>query len=72
MSYRSHEESILYFNGIEGDTGNYLLPPCPPDALAPLLARWHDPGTPRRVAHGIDPDDLEQAGWGVSGGGAYG
>ena len=70
----------LLFNGIDGASGSYLLPPLAPNAIAAAaqgelrdaeqvneLARWL-----RRVREatlgpkeGIDPKDLAAAGWGV-------
>lgn len=55
----------IYFNGIDGETGNYVLSPRKPDAMHSLLAAFVDEGAPRRLGHGTDPDDLAQAGWAV-------
>jgi hypothetical protein len=66
----------LYFNGIDGETGDYVLPPANLEQLA-LLARggalaaedlvdvqfWLRQG--RRGLRSGDPCDLAQAGWGV-------
>ena len=70
----------LYFNGVNGATGDYLLPPLSPHDVA-ALARGEsiDPkyllelkSKLRRateptfaVVEGIDPTRLEEAGWGV-------
>ncbi len=70
---------LLYFNGINASTGDYLVPPLsaaqlaqvargeliPPDQLPEL--KWR---AERERAHwgpkeGVDPDDLAQTGWGV-------
>jgi len=70
---------LLYFNGIDGDTGRYALPPLTADALADAI---RGEGTPdnlaelrlrRRLAtagflgvkEGIDATRLDEAGWGV-------
>lgn len=67
-------------NGINGETGAYLLPPMPPDEVLDLARRmvfpdWHRDqllwyGRRCREAHlgpmdGVDPLRLEQAGWGI-------
>lgn len=72
-------EERLVFNGVDGDTGAYDLPPMSPaelvsvirgevkpENIAELRARTRQ----NRVAHygvkeGVDPKDLAQAGWGV-------
>lgn len=70
---------LLYFNGLDGNTGAYLIPPLHPDQLA-LVARGElfEPADladlKRRrvqlepsfgVKEGVDATDLTQAGWGV-------
>jgi len=66
----------LYFNGINGATGDYDLPPMTPNDLAAIIAGEEvDEGLlnelkQRREAHwavkeGVDPEDLAQSGWGV-------
>lgn len=73
-------DQLLYFNGINGATGAYLLPPqtpeeltqrfikgaSPPENLSELKARF------RRkiqgslgVKDGVDPTKLAEAGWGI-------
>jgi len=69
-------EEYLYFNGINGASGDYELPPMTPRQLAAVIAGEEvDRGLlnelqQRRLAHwavkgGVDPGDLSQAGWGV-------
>src|SRR3954453_17485044 len=70
----------LYFNGIDGATGDYLVPPLSPHEVA-ALARG-EPIDPKQlkelkekvsaateapfvVVEGVDPSRVEQAGWGV-------
>jgi DNA/RNA endonuclease G (NUC1)/V8-like Glu-specific endopeptidase len=70
----------LYFNGVNGATGEHLLPPLPP-AQVSALARG-EPIDPKQLAElkfkfrsateptfavveGVDPTRLEQSGWGV-------
>ena len=77
---RGSETDLLYFNGIDGDTGEYLLPPLSPHAVA-ALARG-EPIDPKHlqelkskyrratektfaVVEGVDPTRVEEAGWGV-------
>jgi Peptidase family C25 len=68
------------FNGVDGSTGRYLLPPMSPEQLS-RMARGESPDPQhlselrwrhRRVTEasfgpkeGVDPKDLAQAGWGV-------
>ncbi|HEV7505225.1 MAG TPA: hypothetical protein VGS07_09960 [Thermoanaerobaculia bacterium] len=75
------EEPMLWFNGIDGREGSYLLPPVPPRQLAdfacgaaidPARARelqaWvaRGEGKARRgLKEGLDPGKLDEAGWGV-------
>ncbi|HEY7035626.1 MAG TPA: hypothetical protein VH482_30070 [Thermomicrobiales bacterium] len=69
----------LVFNGINGATGEYLLPPLTPAAISQLaqgfglddeqeqeLAGRHFGAQPSfAVKEGVDPKDLAQTGWGV-------
>lgn len=73
-------DELLYFNGVDGDSGQYLTPPMPP-AMVSQLARgktldkahlnelkwWHYRTTQATLAprEGIDPKKLSQTGWGV-------
>jgi hypothetical protein len=73
------EETLLCFNGINGATGAYGLPPMtsqqlaglitgemPPDDLIELGKRYFRDSTKQRgVIEGVDPTRLEEAGWGV-------
>jgi len=75
------EERLLYFNGIDGRNGDYLLPPAPPRSLADFacgaavdparireLQAWvaRGEGKARRgLKEGLDPGKLDEAGWGV-------
>jgi hypothetical protein len=67
---------ILYFNGINGETGDYFVPPATPHEIAALARRgglaaqevsdlrlWRSMEG-RRLRRG-DAKDLAQAGWGV-------
>jgi hypothetical protein len=67
---------LLYFNGINGATGGYELPPTTPEILAEVIAGQEvDRGflndlKEKKEAHwalieGVSPLDLAQAGWGV-------
>lgn len=75
------EERLLWFNGLDGREGSYLLPPVPPGQLADFacgvtddparvreLQKWvaRGEGKARRgLKEGLDPGKLDQAGWGV-------
>lgn len=70
---------LLYFNGINGDSGEYDLPPMTGQELSILIRGQSQPEnlnelrfrhrqrTQRHlgVKEGVDPKDLRQAGWGV-------
>lgn len=70
----------LFFNGVDGASGSYLLPPLTPGDVAaaargePLdtehvreLSRWlrHAREATLGLKEGVDPRDLTAAGWGV-------
>ena len=69
----------LYFNGIDGASGDYLLPPLTTediskiaqgekldkDHLAELQTRHSSTGAVMGVREGIDPTKLAETGWGV-------
>ena len=68
-------ETVLYFNGIDGVTGDYALPPMTPGQLASAL-KGEAPDellgelklktqAPFPIEEGKDPDDLAQSGWGL-------
>jgi hypothetical protein len=73
-------ETRLCFNGVDGATGSYLLPPQPPEVIA-AVARgeavdaahlpYRNPNGTRlvqlefAVQSDVDPGDLASAGWGV-------
>ena len=73
------EEALLWFNGVDGRRGSYLLPPVPPRLLADLacgatvnnareLQAWvaRGEGKARRgLKEGLDPCKVDEAGWGV-------
>ena len=75
------EEPLLWFNGLDGRRGSYLMPPAPARHLADFalgattdLARVRElqawvargEGKARRgLKEGLDPGKLEEAGWGV-------
>jgi hypothetical protein len=73
------ENELLYFNGIDGDTGQFALPPMTgnelssfirqesqPENLAELRYRYEESTKKSMgVREGIDPKQLDQTGWGV-------
>jgi hypothetical protein len=72
-------ESEFYFNGINGETGNYLLEPMTSKRLSEIIRgnrsdenlkelQWRNKRNKQRMLgpiEGVDPKDLAQAGWGV-------
>jgi hypothetical protein len=72
-------DDYLHFNGVDGETGEYLLPKRTPGELARVAqgCQWEGghlkelqgrAATPEKtygVAEHIDPLDLAQAGWGI-------
>lgn len=77
----NHDEPMLWFNGLDGRSGSYLMPPMPPGQLTDLvcgtpvdwarareLQAWvaRGEGKARRgLKEGLDAGKLEEAGWGV-------
>jgi hypothetical protein len=73
------DNELLYFNGIDGDTGQFALPPMTgnelssfirqesqPENLAELRYRYEESTKKSMgVREGIDPKQLDQTGWGV-------
>ncbi len=68
---------LLYFNGVNASTGEYLTPPLPADQLAQIargetfvpdnlqeLQKRGDPDAPH-LGVTVDANDLAQTGWGV-------
>lgn len=72
-------DDLLYFNGLDGDTGGYDLPPMRADELARVIRgeatqenlnelrlRYEQQAAAHwGVREGVDPTRLEEAGWGV-------
>ena len=74
-------ETILTFNGIDGDSGGYLLSPLPAETIGQIVrGQAIDPKDPHfrdlkkraegtephyGAVEGVDVKDLSQAGWGV-------
>lgn len=72
-------EDLLYFNGINGATGEYLLPPIPPKQISKiargeefdqlelieLKERWARAQESYAPMEGVDPKNLAETGWGV-------
>ena len=73
------DQDLLYFNGINGATGDYGLPPMAGDELVNFIQgeappenlnelRWRHQQKDQDhfgVKAGVDPKDLGQTGWGV-------
>ncbi len=74
------DDALLFFNGIDGASGDYLLPPMTVQELSQLargepldqqqvqeLKRRHGQTTETHlgVKEGVDPKNLAEAGWGV-------
>lgn len=72
-------EDRLFFNGINGATGEYGVPPMSDEELAHFLTQAAPPENQRELRHlsqrsgrrmlraieGVDPTRLDEAGWGV-------
>jgi DNA/RNA endonuclease G (NUC1)/V8-like Glu-specific endopeptidase len=74
------DQELLCFNGINGATGNYLLPPMSADAIAAIamgepldprlkkdLAFWAERASTKTfgLAAGIDAGNVAETGWGI-------
>ena len=70
----------LFFNGINGATGSYLLPPMSPQDLSKIargetldeshlleLKSWYERTSQKHFGpkEGVDPKKLDESGWGV-------
>ncbi len=58
-------EEVCVFNGIDGSTGEYLLPPMTQTEILGVLRRRRAGPMPRGVIPGLDPKSLAASGWGV-------
>lgn len=60
-------QGSVFFNGLDGATGEYSDPPSTVDDLVATLRRGpvRHVGTRRAAEAGVDPHDLASAGWGV-------
>ena len=80
MAAAPESDTLLAFNGVDGASGDYLLPPMAPQQLSgivcgqtpdPALVKeltwWHHRFSEPTFApvEGVDPKDLAQTGWGV-------
>ena len=79
MAGATSDDNLIYFNGINGLTGEYTLPPMsgkklaglvtgeePPENLSELRYRQQKgAGDHLGVREGVDPHKLEESGWGV-------
>ena len=72
-------EDLLYFNGVNGDSGDYALAPMTADRLFAVLRGVAEPENIKEleyrvqweteehlgVVEGVDPTSVKEAGWGV-------
>jgi hypothetical protein len=72
-------DDLLYFNGINGETGDYDLPPMTGEDLAKFIKGEAKPENLSELRHryeskdlkhlgvkeGVDPKRLDQSGWGI-------
>jgi hypothetical protein len=62
------DQELLYFNGINGATGEYGLSPMSDQEFADLVVKQEKPAeesTSYRPMYGIDEKELAETGWGV-------
>lgn len=77
MSDDMENQELLYFNGIDGATGDYSMPPMSSGKLAGFITGEEKPenldelkfrhtqGAHYGLAEGIDPKNLAASGWGI-------
>jgi hypothetical protein len=80
MNEQDNEQELLFFNGINGSTGDYLLPPMTTEQVSRIAqGQKFDPDQLQDIElkirqkqeadfapiEGVDPKDLAQTGWGV-------
>ena len=68
-------EELLYFNGLDGETGDYIVPPLSIKELAEVIQDDNDAyrlgrfklssGKSFALSPGLDAKDLSQTGWGI-------
>ncbi|HZQ08432.1 MAG TPA: hypothetical protein VFD70_17750 [Anaerolineae bacterium] len=76
----TEQTNLLFFNGINASTGDYLIPPLPAEELVQIVRgesfapdhlmelKWREAQRTQShygVKEGVDPKDLAQTGWGV-------
>jgi hypothetical protein len=75
----SNEADLLYFNGVDGERGDYVLPPMQPTDLARFiqgeatpenlsdLRKRYETRDKRHLGlkEGVDPKSLAESGWGI-------
>jgi hypothetical protein len=80
MNEQDNEQELLFFNGINGSTGDYLLPPMTPEQVSRIAqGQEFDPDQLQDIElkirekqepdfapiEGVDPKNLAETGWGV-------
>jgi len=79
MLQEGNEQEYLYFNGVDGESGGYDLPPMTsaeltgfiqgegnPENLSELRFRYQQRTTEHLgIKEGVDPKKLDQSGWGI-------
>jgi hypothetical protein len=58
-------EDLCVFNGIDGTTGDYLVPPMSAEEVLAILTQRPYRPTQRAMMPGLDPRNLAESGWGV-------